>query len=169
MLKYLEDKYGDRATQGDKSTLMFMRSEATRLEELVNEKKEKDKDADAGEKSEKGSEMETDEDVSILPHTILAVITQNRIFTFLTTFYSLDSFFSRTKTITLTSCQRHWPRRRSRDPEPQCLQRPSAPSTRKKISSQMLFKSRTPLNRPSWRELNRPLCSQAWTRRKSRL
>ena len=67
MLKFLDDKYGERATQGDKSTLMFMRTEAERLEELVNEKKEKEKDADAADKSEKGSEMETDEDVSILP------------------------------------------------------------------------------------------------------
>lgn len=66
MLKFMEDKYGERATQGDKSTLMFMRTEAQRLEELVNEKKEKDKEADAADKSEKGSEMETDEDVSIL-------------------------------------------------------------------------------------------------------
>ena len=64
MIKFLEDKYGERATQGDKSTLQFMRSEANRLEELVNEQKEKDKDAGAAEKSEKGSEMETDEDVS---------------------------------------------------------------------------------------------------------
>lgn len=48
MLKFLDDKYGERATQGDKSTLMFMRTEAERLEELVNEKKEKEKDADAG-------------------------------------------------------------------------------------------------------------------------
>jgi len=67
MLKFLEDKYGDRATQGDKSTLMNMRSEASRLEDLVNEQKEREKEADAADKSEKGSEMETDEDVSILP------------------------------------------------------------------------------------------------------
>ena len=65
MLKFMEEKYGDRATQGDKSTLMFMRTEAQRLEELVNEKKDKDKDESEA-KSAKGSEMETDEDVSIL-------------------------------------------------------------------------------------------------------
>lgn len=80
MLKYLEDKYGERATQGDKSTLQFMRSEATRLEDLVNEKKEKDKDADAAEKSEKGSEMETDEDVSILPYKILPLLPRSTAF-----------------------------------------------------------------------------------------
>lgn len=72
MLKYLEDKYGERATCGDKSTLNFMRNEADRLETLVNEQKEKDKQKKAEEgsedRSEKGSEMETDEDVS---HTCL--------------------------------------------------------------------------------------------------
>jgi len=37
MLKYLEEKYGERATQGDKMGLEFMRNEATRLETLVKE------------------------------------------------------------------------------------------------------------------------------------
>jgi len=32
MLKYLEEKYGERATQGDKSNLEFMRNEVKRLE-----------------------------------------------------------------------------------------------------------------------------------------
>ena len=64
MLKYLEDKYGERATCGDKSQLQFMRSEANRLEELVNEQREKEKAEAVDEKSEKGSEEETDEDVS---------------------------------------------------------------------------------------------------------
>ena len=88
MLKFLEDKYGDRATQGDKSTLMFMRTEAQRLEELVNEKKEKEKDESEA-KSAKGSEMETDEDVSIL------------------TFYlNRKHILNRTRTIMLIFCQR---------------------------------------------------------------
>lgn len=75
MLKFLEDKYGERATVGDKTTLMNMRSEASRLEDLVNEQKEREKDGDAAAKSEKGSEMETDEDddddyVDILPEDL---------------------------------------------------------------------------------------------------
>ena len=64
MLAYLEEKYGERATQGDKSTLMAMRSEADRLEQLVNEKKQAEKDNKSDTRSEKGSEMDTDEDVS---------------------------------------------------------------------------------------------------------
>jgi len=34
MLKYLEDHYGDRATQGDKTALEAIRSETTRLKGL---------------------------------------------------------------------------------------------------------------------------------------
>lgn len=41
-----------------------MRNEAERLEALVAEQKEKAKAEGSDEKSEKGSEMETDEDVS---------------------------------------------------------------------------------------------------------
>lgn len=41
MIKYLEDKYGERASCGDKSNLQIMRNEAQRLEQLVNEMKEK--------------------------------------------------------------------------------------------------------------------------------
>jgi hypothetical protein len=36
MLKYMEDKYGERATMGDKSTLEFMRNEAARLQAQVD-------------------------------------------------------------------------------------------------------------------------------------
>ena len=64
MLKYLENKYGDRATKGDKNHLQIMRNEANRLEQLVNEMKEKQKAEASDEKSEKGSEMESEEDVS---------------------------------------------------------------------------------------------------------
>lgn len=75
MIKYLEDKYGERATNGDKSTLFAMRSEAARLEQQVNELKEKQKAEANDEKSEKGSEDETDEDdeddyVDILPEDL---------------------------------------------------------------------------------------------------
>ena len=41
MLKYLEEKFGERATIGNKSTLDFMRNEAARLEVLMEEHKEK--------------------------------------------------------------------------------------------------------------------------------
>lgn len=75
MLKYLEEKYGERATCGDKSQLQFMRSEANRLEELVKEQRAKEKAEAGDEKSEKGSEEETDEDddddyVDVLPEDL---------------------------------------------------------------------------------------------------
>ena len=41
MLKYLEDKYGSQATQGDKSGLMAMRAEVGRLEALLDQQKDK--------------------------------------------------------------------------------------------------------------------------------
>jgi len=43
MLNYLEDKFGERATMGDKHNLTFVRDEAKRLETLVQEQKEKEK------------------------------------------------------------------------------------------------------------------------------
>lgn len=64
MLKYLDNKYGERASCGDKGNLQLMRQEAQRLEQLVQEMKEKEKANAQDEQSEKGSEMESDEDVS---------------------------------------------------------------------------------------------------------
>ena len=65
MLKYLEEKYGERATRGDKNGLEFMRNEAKRLEALVQEQKEKTAGTTDDDKNEdRGSENETDEDVS---------------------------------------------------------------------------------------------------------
>ena len=66
MIKYLEDKYGERASCGDKGNLQIMRQEAQRLEQLVEEMKEKEKANAQDEQSEKGSEMESDEDVSTI-------------------------------------------------------------------------------------------------------
>ena len=66
MIKYLEDKYGERASCGDKSNLQIMRNEAQRLEQLANEMKEKQKAEAQDDQSEKGSEMESDESVSHL-------------------------------------------------------------------------------------------------------
>ena len=63
MLKYLEDTYGERATMGDKGNLEFLRSEANRLEGLVQKQREQKK-GEAEVKSARGSEQETDEDVS---------------------------------------------------------------------------------------------------------
>jgi hypothetical protein len=64
MLKYMESKYGDRATRGDKSNLQAMKNEVARLEQLVKEQKLK-----GNVKKEKPeqvhSEDETDEEVSI--------------------------------------------------------------------------------------------------------
>ena len=66
MIKYLEDKYGERASQGDKKILEFMRSEASRLESLVEQQKKTGAKDEEDEKSERGSENETDESVSEL-------------------------------------------------------------------------------------------------------
>lgn len=66
MLKYLEETYGERATKGDKSVLLNMRNEATRLEALVAEQKAREATLQKSEEPEedRGSEHETDEDVS---------------------------------------------------------------------------------------------------------
>lgn len=65
MLKYLEDHYGDRATQGDKTALEAIRAETTRLKGLSDQQKEKTAGTTDDEHKEPlGSEDETDEDVS---------------------------------------------------------------------------------------------------------
>lgn len=77
MLKYLEKKYGERATIGDKQNLVNMRNEVKRLEAILAEKKQnKDSGSEAGDHDkDKGSEHETedeDEDdyVEILPEKL---------------------------------------------------------------------------------------------------
>lgn len=63
MLTYLEDKFGERATMGDKHNLTFVRDEANRLEALVQEQKEKEKTkgtSQDGEEEARNSESETD-------------------------------------------------------------------------------------------------------------
>lgn len=63
MLKYLEDHYGDRATQGDKTALEAIRTETTRLKDLSDQQKEKTAGTtDDDHKEPMGSEDETDED-----------------------------------------------------------------------------------------------------------
>ncbi len=67
MLEYLEEKYGERASQGDKNNLDFMRNEVSRLEAQVEAHKEKMANAPASEDKqpeEVNSEDETDDDVS---------------------------------------------------------------------------------------------------------
>lgn len=65
MLKNLEEKYGDRATQGDKSTLENLRNEAARLEALVaNQRAREAEEKKVEKKSDIGSENETEESVS---------------------------------------------------------------------------------------------------------
>lgn len=76
MIKYLDDKYGERASCGDKGNLQIMRTEAARLEQLVEEMKAKEKANAADDKSEKGSEMSSDEDVSINSHILILENTQ---------------------------------------------------------------------------------------------
>jgi hypothetical protein len=39
MLKYLEDKYGERASKGDKQNLEFLRAEVKRLEAQIDSQK----------------------------------------------------------------------------------------------------------------------------------
>lgn len=79
MIKYMEEKFGDRATKGDKSGLEFLRNEVKRLEVLVAEQKEKTAGTtDDDKKSDKGSENETDSDVSTLPNIQLITYSKNR-------------------------------------------------------------------------------------------
>lgn len=63
MLKFLEDHYGERATQGDKTALAAVRSEVQRLKGLADQQKEKTAGTTDDEHREPlGSEDETDED-----------------------------------------------------------------------------------------------------------
>jgi hypothetical protein len=72
MLKYLEDKYGERATKGDKSNLNAMRSEAARLQALSDQQKEKTAGTTDDDKAEdRASEDETDESVSVTSALII--------------------------------------------------------------------------------------------------
>lgn len=65
MVKYLEQSYGDRATKGDKGALAELRKEAARLESLYEQQKVQTTGTTDDEKNaDKGSENETDEDVS---------------------------------------------------------------------------------------------------------
>lgn len=65
MLKYLEKKFGDRATQGDKGNLMHMRNEVVRLEALYEQYKEKTAGSSNDIKQEdRGSEDESEQSVS---------------------------------------------------------------------------------------------------------
>ena len=63
MLKHLEAKYGERATVGDKSHLLFLRNETDRLEQEVKALRAKQA-AEQHDEEARGSEDETDEDVS---------------------------------------------------------------------------------------------------------
>lgn len=65
MLKYLADKYGERASIGDRQNLINMRNEVKRLEGLLKDKKDKQADkSDHSDKDGRGSEDETEESVS---------------------------------------------------------------------------------------------------------
>lgn len=66
MLKYLEKKYGDRATQGDKTNLQNIRNEVVRLEAQLKEQKDKTAgDSDDYKIEEiRGSEDESEASVS---------------------------------------------------------------------------------------------------------
>ena len=58
MLKYLEDKYGSRASQGDKANLMNMRAEVGRLEALLDQQKVKTAGTSQNDaQSDRGSEL----------------------------------------------------------------------------------------------------------------
>mmetsp|Transcript_27327 Transcript_27327/g.20459 ORF Transcript_27327/g.20459 Transcript_27327/m.20459 type:complete len:310 (+) Transcript_27327:68-997(+) len=78
MLKFLEDQYGTRATQGNRADLEFLRHEAKRLEILLKEAEEKKKDGGSVDNAadDRGSEHETDQEdededyVEILPEKI---------------------------------------------------------------------------------------------------
>jgi hypothetical protein len=65
MLKWLEDRYGERASKGDKASLINMRSEAARLECLIEQQKDKTRGNTEEDPDERGSEDETESDVSL--------------------------------------------------------------------------------------------------------
>jgi len=67
MLNYMEEKYGERASRGNKSALQDMKNEVKRLEAQVAAQKEK-ADNISDEPEDRNSEDETDESVSILLH-----------------------------------------------------------------------------------------------------
>ena len=52
MLKYLEEKFGERATKGDKQSLEFLRAEVKRLESQVEGQKVKTAGTTDDEKNE---------------------------------------------------------------------------------------------------------------------
>jgi F0F1-type ATP synthase membrane subunit b/b' len=63
MLKYMETKYGERATRGNKAALQNIKNEVQRLEAQLAA--QMGKNAAASDKSaDRNSEDETDEDVS---------------------------------------------------------------------------------------------------------
>ena len=62
MLKYLEDKYGDKATRGSKASLSNMRNEVQRLEAQLAAQKEKTAGSSNEKPEDRNSEDETDED-----------------------------------------------------------------------------------------------------------
>ena len=64
MIQYMENNFGERATQGDKTALEFLRKEAVRLEDLLESQKATKTAPTDDEKEELNSEDETDEDVS---------------------------------------------------------------------------------------------------------
>ena len=79
MLQYLEKKYGERATVGDKQNLINLRNEVKRLEAQLAEKKQKTADSSNDHKSDKGSENETDEDVSSGIQVTRVIIGRRRV------------------------------------------------------------------------------------------
>jgi cAMP-dependent protein kinase regulator len=75
MLQYMKDKFGDRASIGDKGNLQNLRNEVVRLQALVDAQKEATAGTSNDQKSDRGSEDESeasDEDdyVDILPEDL---------------------------------------------------------------------------------------------------
>jgi hypothetical protein len=65
MLEYMEQKFGERATKGDKQHLNFLRSEVSRLEaQMASMKANTQGTTDDDQKEQINSEDETDSDVS---------------------------------------------------------------------------------------------------------
>ncbi len=63
MVKYMSDKFGDRATIGGRQQLEFLNEEVKRLEQILEEqKKKKPQVEETKSQGDIGSENETDED-----------------------------------------------------------------------------------------------------------
>ena len=64
MVKYMEREFGERAMNGDRDQLSLLQAKIADLEQQLEQQKAGQNTAASDDRSDKGSENETDEDVS---------------------------------------------------------------------------------------------------------